>query len=128
MVVYWSCDFWNEEVRQLLLHRCRLVQLRTRVKNQLDAMHSDFILRCASCLFPTPGACECAASEFRGPSRGVEPVPRRQRREPCRFDRRNDRPWPRKAVRLDPCVSLEALRVRRTRLPMEGGAGSSASL
>lgn len=34
----WLAPVENEEVRQLLLHRCRLVQLRTRVKNQLDAM------------------------------------------------------------------------------------------
>jgi transposase len=34
----WLPPVENEEVRQLLLHRCRLVQLRTRVKNQLDAV------------------------------------------------------------------------------------------
>lgn len=34
----WLPPVENEEVRQLLLHRCRLVQLRTRVKNQLDAI------------------------------------------------------------------------------------------
>jgi transposase len=28
----------NEELRQLLLHRCRLVRLRTRITNQLDSM------------------------------------------------------------------------------------------
>ena len=34
----WQPPVENEETRQLLLHRCRLVRLRTRVKNQLDAM------------------------------------------------------------------------------------------
>ena len=34
----WLPPVENEEVRQLLLHRCRLVQLRSRVKNQLDAI------------------------------------------------------------------------------------------
>ncbi len=34
----WQPPLENEEQRQLLLHRCRLVQMRTRVKNQLDAM------------------------------------------------------------------------------------------
>jgi transposase len=28
----------NQEQRQLLLHRCRLVRMRTRIKNQLDSM------------------------------------------------------------------------------------------
>jgi transposase len=28
----------NDELRQLLLHRCRMVRMRTRVKNQLDSM------------------------------------------------------------------------------------------
>ena len=36
--VLWQPPVENEQVRQLLLHRCRLVQLRTRVKNQLDAV------------------------------------------------------------------------------------------
>lgn len=34
----WQPPLENEEQRQLLLHRCRLVQMRTRVKNQLDSM------------------------------------------------------------------------------------------
>ena len=34
----WQPPTENEQTRQLLLHRCRLVQLRTRVKNQLDAI------------------------------------------------------------------------------------------
>src|SRR5579863_10222427 len=34
----WLPPLENEETRQLLLHRCRLVQLRTRIKNQLDAI------------------------------------------------------------------------------------------
>jgi transposase len=34
----WLPPAENEQTRQLLLHRCRLVQLRTRVKNQLDAI------------------------------------------------------------------------------------------
>ena len=34
----WLPPVENEEVRQLLGHRCRLVELRTRVKNQLDAV------------------------------------------------------------------------------------------
>ena len=34
----WQPPVENEATRQLLLHRCRLVRLRTRVKNQLDAM------------------------------------------------------------------------------------------
>jgi transposase len=34
----WLPPAENEEVRRLLGHRCRLVQLRTRVKNQLDAV------------------------------------------------------------------------------------------
>ena len=29
---------WRGELRQLLLHRCRLVRLATRIKNQLDAL------------------------------------------------------------------------------------------
>lgn len=34
----WQPSFENEQQRQLLSHRCRLVRMRTRVKNQLDAM------------------------------------------------------------------------------------------
>ena len=34
----WQPPLENQEVRQLLLHRCRLVRMRTRIKNQLDAM------------------------------------------------------------------------------------------
>ena len=34
----WQPPLENEEQRQLLLHRCRMVQMRTRVKNQLDAI------------------------------------------------------------------------------------------
>jgi transposase len=34
----WQPPLENEEQRQLLLHRSRLVEMRTRVKNQLDAM------------------------------------------------------------------------------------------
>jgi len=34
----WQPPVDNEETRQLLLHRCRLVRMRTRVKNQLDSM------------------------------------------------------------------------------------------
>jgi transposase len=34
----WQPPLENEQMRQLLLHRCRLVRMRTRVKNQLDAM------------------------------------------------------------------------------------------
>ena len=36
--VVWQPGAENEELRQLLLHRCRLIQMRTRVKNQLDAL------------------------------------------------------------------------------------------
>jgi transposase len=36
--VVWQPSVGNEETRQLLLHRCRLVRLRTKVRNQLDAM------------------------------------------------------------------------------------------
>jgi transposase len=34
----WQPSSDNEEQRQLLMHRCRLVRIRTRIKNQLDAM------------------------------------------------------------------------------------------
>ena len=34
----WQLLEENEELRQLLLHRCRLVRLRTRITNQLDSM------------------------------------------------------------------------------------------
>jgi transposase len=34
----WQPPVENEHVRQLLLHRCRLVRLRAQVKNQLDAV------------------------------------------------------------------------------------------
>jgi len=34
----WQAPVENEQVRQLLLHRCRLVRMRTRIKNQLDSM------------------------------------------------------------------------------------------
>jgi transposase len=34
----WQPPAENEEQRQLLLHRCRLVRMRTRIKNQLDSM------------------------------------------------------------------------------------------
>ncbi len=34
----WQPPAENEQLRQLLLHRCRLVRLRTRVTNQLDGM------------------------------------------------------------------------------------------
>ena len=36
--VVWQPGAENDELRQLLLHRCRLVRMRTRVKNQLDSM------------------------------------------------------------------------------------------
>jgi transposase len=36
--VVWQPSIKNEETRQLLLHRCRMVRMRTRVKNQLDSM------------------------------------------------------------------------------------------
>jgi transposase len=36
--VVWQPSSDNEEQRQLLMHRCRLVRIRTRIKNQLDAM------------------------------------------------------------------------------------------
>jgi transposase len=34
----WQPPTQNEDLRQLLLHRCRLVRMRTRVGNQLDAL------------------------------------------------------------------------------------------
>lgn len=34
----WQPSVANEELRQLLLHRCRLVRMRARIKNQLDSM------------------------------------------------------------------------------------------
>ena len=34
----WQPPADNEEQRQLLLHRCRLVRMRTRIKNQLDSI------------------------------------------------------------------------------------------
>ncbi len=34
----WQPPLENEDTRQLLLHRCRLVRMRTRIKNQLNAM------------------------------------------------------------------------------------------
>jgi transposase len=34
----WQPSVANEEQRQLLLHRCRLVRMRARIKNQLDAI------------------------------------------------------------------------------------------
>ena len=34
----WQPPLENEQQRQLLLHRCRMVQMRTRVKNQLDSI------------------------------------------------------------------------------------------
>jgi transposase len=34
----WQPAVENEELRQLLLHRCRMVRMRVRVKNQLDSM------------------------------------------------------------------------------------------
>jgi len=37
----WLPPVENEQVRQLLVHRCRMVQLRTRLKNQLDAVAKD---------------------------------------------------------------------------------------
>ena len=36
--VVWQPPAENEDLRQLLLHRCRLVRMRTRVKNQLDSI------------------------------------------------------------------------------------------
>jgi len=36
--VVWQPPAVNEEQRQLLLHRCRLVRMRTRLKNQLDSI------------------------------------------------------------------------------------------
>jgi transposase len=36
--VVWQPPAENDELRQLLLHRCRMVRMRARVKNQLDAM------------------------------------------------------------------------------------------
>jgi transposase len=34
----WQPPVENDEMRQLLLHRCRMVRMRTRIKNQLDGM------------------------------------------------------------------------------------------
>ncbi len=34
----WQPSVANQEQRQLLLHRCRLVRMRTRIKNQLDSI------------------------------------------------------------------------------------------
>jgi transposase len=34
----WQPPVENEDQRQLLLHRCRMVRMRARIKNQLDAM------------------------------------------------------------------------------------------
>ncbi len=34
----WQPSGENEDLRQLLLHRCRLVRMRTQIRNQLDAM------------------------------------------------------------------------------------------
>jgi transposase len=39
--VVWQPSVENEQLRQLMLHRCRLVRLRVRVKNQLDGMAKD---------------------------------------------------------------------------------------
>jgi hypothetical protein len=36
--VIWQPPVENEELRQLLLHRCRIVRPRTKVKNRLDPM------------------------------------------------------------------------------------------
>ena len=36
--VVWQPAMENEQHRQLLMHRCRLVRMRTRVRNQLDSM------------------------------------------------------------------------------------------
>jgi transposase len=36
--VVWQPPEENEETRQLLLHRCRLVRMRTRLRNQMDAI------------------------------------------------------------------------------------------
>ena len=37
----WQPPVENELLRQLLLHRCRMVRMRARVKNQLDSMAKD---------------------------------------------------------------------------------------
>jgi len=37
----WQPPVANEDLRQLLMHRCRLVRMRTRIKNQLDSMAKD---------------------------------------------------------------------------------------
>jgi transposase len=34
----WQPSVGSEEQRELLLHRCRLVRMRTRIKNQLDSI------------------------------------------------------------------------------------------
>ena len=34
----WQPPMENEDMRQLLLHRCRMVRFRARIKNQLDSM------------------------------------------------------------------------------------------
>jgi len=36
--VVWQPPVENDELRQLVLHRCRMVRMRRRVKNQLDSM------------------------------------------------------------------------------------------
>jgi transposase len=36
--VVWQPPVENDDLRQLLLHRCRMVRMRARVKNQLDSM------------------------------------------------------------------------------------------
>src|SRR5271166_3816210 len=36
--VVWQPSVENDDLRQLLMHHCRMVRMRTRVKNQLDSM------------------------------------------------------------------------------------------
>ena len=36
--VVWQPSAQNDHVRQLLHHRCRMVRMRTQIKNQLDSM------------------------------------------------------------------------------------------
>ena len=68
----WQPSVENEQPRQLLLHRCRLVRLRTRITNQLDSMgKNEGLLGSKSWSASYGGAsrrCRCLAGTCKGES------------------------------------------------------------
>src|SRR5450631_4382108 len=66
----WQPPMENEDMRQLLLHRCRMVRFRARIKNQLDSMAKNEGLLskrgCARCGASRSRNCHCRVGTWSG--------------------------------------------------------------